>query len=620
MIYGTHGDPTLAITTIDALAKNNYLFTGNSVDKSVGAPFGTDVKYTDFMPFIVYLLAPLSLVIGAVASYNLIQFLSLPLAAFAMYLLARKFSLSRKASFLAGYIFSFYPFHLQHTVSTTLNKSQTWAIPLFVLALINFDKKKDAKNATALAAAAFATAFFSYYHFFFAVLFTAIFYIYKLLYKQPIAKKSEIKHFAIAGAVFFILFACLILPILQSAAEAGEASATSVFSSEHSTVLKAAIGSAPPEFFVIPPAQHPLLGSITMPLLNMPGWNIESTALYLGFSVLALAGYALLKVKNDDRVRFLLFSSVCVFVLATGLFLRYIDLFGLHIAAAPLVVAIYFQYTGRKKLAAGAVALGLLFALLPLFYPYLIPIAIAPGKLATGINFSEFSAMDVIEHLDKYHYFPIPMPSLATFYIAPFFRSYANFALWLILFIALIAAIGFDKAFSHSKNSRLMFAIVFLVLLFDYANVPPWRTTDLSQVPEEYGWLASQQGDFIVAEYPLDYYSLYSYYQLVHGKRLFNSQYSQQIVELGKQLWDIRKEETAEKLSELGVQFVILHDETLADRVPPNIITRAMFESWYRGKRVDAVQEFLKNNLNGTKLLRPVARFSHATIFEVVKE
>ena len=163
-------------------------------------------------------------------------------------------------------------------------------------------------------------------------------------------------------------------------------------------------------------------------------------------------------------------------------------------------------------------------------------------------------------------------------------------------------------------------AIIFCIMLFEFLNVPPSRTTDISQIPEEYAWLKQQEGNFIVAEYPLGYFPLYSYCQPFHGKRLFNSYFTKEVHELREHMWDLREEKTAGLLSALGVKYVIMHDENLYKRVPETSVERLKVKNWYKGENVDAVQLFMKENPLGTEQLKKVKQFKNAAIFEVMAE
>ncbi|MDP2973695.1 MAG: hypothetical protein Q8N60_01460, partial [Candidatus Diapherotrites archaeon] len=316
MIYGQLGDATDAITTVEILARNNFLATGNSVSEDFGAPFGSDAKYQYFIPPVLYIMLPLSTAFGAIAAHNLVKFLSLPIAAIAMYFLSKRFLKRKSSSFIAAFLFAFYPLNF-HSISATFTKSNIGVIPLFVFALIKFNERKSNKNALLLGLVTFTTAFFSYYHFFFAILFTGIFFCHKILLEKKPGKKtrgttkaqpakalSAALPFAVAFFSFAILFIAFIAPLILSAKEAAGSAEASVFSGRREGLMRLVFSSAWPSYFVTPPAGHPVFGQFTLPLIyeHMVGIGFGPTALYLSITALVLGTYALHKKRRDKTI------------------------------------------------------------------------------------------------------------------------------------------------------------------------------------------------------------------------------------------------------------------------------------------------------------------------------
>lgn len=98
--------------------------------------------------------ALLARAVGGVAGYNLLVLASFPLAAAAVYLLARHLAISRAAATVAALAFAFSPFHLAHAAYHPHIAQVQW-LPLYVLALW---RCLDAPTPAAIVALAGATA------------------------------------------------------------------------------------------------------------------------------------------------------------------------------------------------------------------------------------------------------------------------------------------------------------------------------------------------------------------------------------------------------------------------------------------------------------------------------
>jgi hypothetical protein len=165
------------------------------------------------------------------------------------------------------------------------------------------------------------------------------------------------------------------------------------------------------------------------------------------------------------------------------------------------------------------------------------------------------------------------LPSFASYQIVPAFRAYARFGMIVSLCVFVLAGFGLKNLMLRFKTKR---SRVFLLLgalgltLFEFTNLPPWRATDISQVPPVYAWLASVPGDIVVAEYPMAKTSSgeaqenydYMYYQTVHGKRLVNGALPGTPGYAIRQIiTDIGNPQAAPGLKSLGVTYVIFHED-----------------------------------------------------------
>lgn len=134
--------------------------------------------YTDhmFYPYKVHLLMndlnllnglvsiPLQMVMPLSTAYNLIVLISYPVGAFGMYLLARDLTADRRAAFVAGAVFGFFPFSAMHIgIAPWIPYALLYIIRMFDGTGICPTSRRSARNA-ALAAMFTGFAFLSEYH------------------------------------------------------------------------------------------------------------------------------------------------------------------------------------------------------------------------------------------------------------------------------------------------------------------------------------------------------------------------------------------------------------------------------------------------------------------------
>lgn len=111
--------------------------------------------------------------VGGVAGYNLLVLASFPLAAAAVYLLARHLAISRAAATVAALAFAFSPFHLAHAAYHPHIAQVQW-LPLYVLALWRCLDAPTPAAIVALAGATAAVTFSNFYGGFIAAVLTPV--------------------------------------------------------------------------------------------------------------------------------------------------------------------------------------------------------------------------------------------------------------------------------------------------------------------------------------------------------------------------------------------------------------------------------------------------------------
>jgi hypothetical protein len=101
----------------------------------VWAPDGMNVAWATSMPAASLLAWPMTSALGPVAAFNTWCFLSLPLAAFAAFLLCRHLTGRSGASILGGYVFGFSPYFLSH-LQSHLILILAFPVPLAILLMV----------------------------------------------------------------------------------------------------------------------------------------------------------------------------------------------------------------------------------------------------------------------------------------------------------------------------------------------------------------------------------------------------------------------------------------------------------------------------------------------------
>jgi hypothetical protein len=166
--FGKHfGERLLgtAIFTPDAILNSGILEWGyrslwspryHVFEWTAGFPLHDSLAATENLIGWQIFYTPLRLLAGPVASYNILIVISFVLSGLGAALFARRFGADRWGAVLAGFVFAFVPFHLNHVIHI-----QTMAVcycPFALYFLDRFLSEATVKNAIGLAAASLMTA------------------------------------------------------------------------------------------------------------------------------------------------------------------------------------------------------------------------------------------------------------------------------------------------------------------------------------------------------------------------------------------------------------------------------------------------------------------------------
>ncbi len=263
--------------------------------------------------FLAIILEPF---VGPVAAYNLVLLIGLWLGAMGMFWLVRDITRHTLASFMAGFVFTFAPYHLSQSMAHAhLGAIQWW--PFFALfvrrALLN-GRWRDAVAAGFFAA---LTLWSGLQLALFVAIWSFIYITWQLWKRREefIHDPKRINH--TAGRVALVVLVALLLsaPILIPILSDWSVLADNVAAFDEGMRKQTDLLS-----YFVPPIYHPLWGKLFSPLLGRLGVNGIFRP-YIGFSVIILASVGVIGWRRETR--FWLFSAGFWLLMAAGSALRF---------------------------------------------------------------------------------------------------------------------------------------------------------------------------------------------------------------------------------------------------------------------------------------------------------
>lgn len=504
------------------------------------APFGTDQAFRAY-PGLLWVFTGLSIPFGETAAFNLLRLGAYVASGTLTYALAFKLTKKRLVSFIAGLVFAFSPYAIEHGM-WHVNVAQQWVLPLFVLALLNLREKQTVPAAMWLSAA-FAVGFYTEnYYSYHTIVMALVFAIVELI----VEIRQSGWHAALNGrryglyAVAGVLGAVLVTPELVPVLRELSAPSTSPLRSQN-TLLRPDIWhfelASRPWDFLLPPETNPILGKLSAkayaaienihhldfapPFLEdryglgafwfwTRSKDASSNELYLGLANLTVAGAAIAawwrsrKAQNTDR-----------------------------------------QPTAQNFWMAFLIALfvvALLFSL-----PPFLPIGALFHNLWEPLG-------NIV----------IPMPSYLTMKFVQPLRINRRFAAPMLLALAILVAYGLDVLLARTRKplARTALLSVFLaVLVVEYAR--PSHMESIAPTADVVWLTEHADADDIVMTYPFpdaDHVLEQTFHELPIVDSItidanFVMDNIQQVEKMA--IADLTAPGTVEKLAALGVRYVV---------------------------------------------------------------
>lgn len=168
----------------------------------------------------------------------------------------------------------------------------------------------------------------------------------------------------------------------------------------------------------------------------------------------------------------------------------------------------------------------------------------------------------------EFGWLKIYTPTYPHFLTFPFMRILTRYSLIVIFSLSIFSALGINYLFKKLKTNLLKFGTYGLLLgamVFEF--LPAQVSTNLSNVPPQYQWLAEQEKGSVIAEYPFfpinDYIWEPMFWQTVHHQPLFNSFYQVLLGKTGSEFLsqsdDLKIPETIDYLRLAGVKYILVY-------------------------------------------------------------
>jgi hypothetical protein len=274
-------------------------------------PQGANLHFLSFSwlnTLVWWILRP---AVGSVAAYNFTAWWSWPMAGFGAYLLARELVNDRRAAFVAGLVYAFFPYHFAQRNHLNLCSVQ-WT-PFALLFLMRTTRRGRLIDGL-LAGIFFAcTGLSSWHQLTLAGLLGGLWLLYAWLTERSEWPRGNWRALAVMAVTLAVLVGPLLVPLAweQFANPEGQDPYLGK-EGETQTDLVA---------YVLPNLYHPLWGQAAAPV-HARFLRNKDHSVALGYVPLALAGYGLLRWRAAKKVRFWLLTLVVFVLLAIGPFPR----------------------------------------------------------------------------------------------------------------------------------------------------------------------------------------------------------------------------------------------------------------------------------------------------------
>lgn len=294
-----------------SLNYTNYIFYPDGVPL---IPFGT--------AFNQLLSIPLQHFFGFVITYNLLWLLSFVLGGYGTFHLVKYLTNDKNASFIAGIIFAFSPYHYAHALGHMGATTIEW-IPFCALYLMKMIREKDLKNSIYAAVFFILVAMSDLQFIVYMGLFVGVLLVYEVLYELKVNGDSctiferitSLKSLFVKYLLFAIVSFAGVLPFTYDMIKTAISSNNFLEPSISDNVRYSAdiVG------FFTPSALHPLFGNwLATHVYRFFTGNTAEHTTYIGYTVMILSLYAITALRKNKQVKFWGISTIFFILMSLG--------------------------------------------------------------------------------------------------------------------------------------------------------------------------------------------------------------------------------------------------------------------------------------------------------------
>lgn len=511
------GDPLLNTWILSwiqssVLSGPSKMFNGN-----VFFPSENTISFSEHLFPQAVISLPLTLFIkNPILIYNILFIGSLIFCAYAMFLLVRYLSDNSSAGIVAGIIFAFSTYHINHTPQLQLLSSGLFVLSFYYLH--RFFREKKLKFSVLF------SVFFTlqalaciYYGLFLISMYVVIFPLLLIMFRKEISRSFLTKLIVpmFGAGVILLLFSLPYISLLKfygfSRGLADGADLSNYFSVSKRNII---------------------LGKLLSPLGTPEGF------LFPGILALILSGFFIYRMRTHSfhlpaiiiflfRAMFVGCLIIILVIIVTGGF--DIDLgitfFSAHDLVKPTLLLLF-----------GLVVFIVLSMSVSLFsrqsrqdsgnrtYYLLLVIFFWALFLSFGKTF-HFLGRSTPDLTLPFSWFYDYFPGFSGL------RAPSRYGVFVLFVVAVMAGFGFkliQNKFNKKKTRTLALVLVILLLNIEYLSIPHKMSfvPKRKEIPPTYQWLRDQPEDFALLDFPffpqLGLESVYMYFSIFHGKKIVN--------------------------------------------------------------------------------------------------
>lgn len=510
----------------------------------LAAPFGLDLSIIPQNAFYTYLVPLFLFFFDEIFTYNLILLFSFILSALTMYLLAYYFTENKPASIASGILYAFCPYHFAQAYEHLSLANIQW-LPPYALFLFKLSEKRSYRYVL-LSGLAFALIIlFDYTYGYFAAVLTLTFVLWRIWYGLR-NKRLSSNYSSLLKTVGVVLVAVLVAMILVLPFTYHTFWKNILITQREEAVTELGYVrpfgdlftyAAKPFDYLLPSLDNPIFGKYMKGYINVS--HPTEHTLYLGWVGIILSIVAIREWRRQNKEQRLQ---------ATGCRPQAIQL-----SSNPRKIP--SESRGRQAIK----------------YP-VSGIKDQGSRIQKAVSFFLFAGLVALifsfPPLLDFGPLRILFPPYFMYKLLPMFRVSTRFGILVMLSVSVLSGIGLAHLVRKNKTLKRqvgLFVVVFLLVLIEFVPTLPAPMIDAVNLPPVYEWLAHQEGEFIIAEYPLENDSGYLFWQRVHKKRLVNGALPNTISnKIRKKIIDVSGPDTPAILKHLGVKYLVFHPEKYA--------------------------------------------------------